>query len=60
MKTIDSSKTYVEHILHVVDGDERIVDVDNLNLLLELCGTHNQAANSPETIDSNFDGRPNE
>ena len=54
----DFRKTYVEHVLHVVDGDERIVDVHNLDLLLQLCGTHNQAADSAESVDSNFDCRP--
>ena len=54
----DFTKTYVEHVLHVVHGDERIVDVHNLNLLLQLCGTHNQAADSAESVDSNFDCRP--
>ena len=49
-------KTYVEHVLHVINGDERIVDVDNLDLLLELRGAHHQAADSSKPIDSDFDG----
>ena len=48
-------ETYVEHVLHVVNRDEGIVDVDDLDLLLHLSGTHNQAADSSEAIDSNFD-----
>lgn len=47
--------TYVEHVLHVLNRDERIVDVHDLNLLLELCGAHDQAADSTEPVDSDFD-----
>lgn len=50
-----SSVTYIEHVLHVVNRDEGIVDVDDLDLFLQLGGAHNQAADSSETIDSNFD-----
>lgn len=32
--------------------------MDNLDLLLVLGGAHHQAADSPETIDTDFDGRP--
>lgn len=56
---VDFGDTYVEHVLHVVDRDERIIDVYDLDLLLELCGAHHQTADSSETIDTDFDGGPN-
>lgn len=52
------AKTYIEHILHVVSGDERIVDRNNLNARVCSGSTQHKAANAAESIDSDFNGGP--
>jgi hypothetical protein len=40
-----------EHIGHVVERNEGIIDGDHLKALLE-SSTHNQTSNTPETVDA--------
>ena len=55
MKEAINSVAYVEHVLHVVHWDERIVDRHDLDFLLQASSTHHQTSDTTEAIDSNFD-----
>ena len=44
----------LEHVDHVVQGNEGIVDCYHVDILVQ-SGTEDQAANTTETVDSNFD-----
>ena len=46
----------VEHVLHVVNGDEGIVDCDDLDVWVVASCAHDQAANATKTVDSDLDG----
>jgi hypothetical protein len=48
--------TYVEHVLHVVNRDERIVDVDDSDLWVIAGSAHDQAANAAKSVNSDLDG----
>lgn len=50
--------TYVEHVLHVVGWDERVVDGGHLKLRLVASSAKDQAANATEAVDTNLDGGP--
>ena len=45
----------VEHVLHVVHGDEGIIDVGDLDLLFLAGSTHHETANAAKAVDSNLD-----
>ena len=53
-----SDRTYVEHVLHVVNGDEGIVDGDDLDVGHGAGRTEHEATDASEAVDSNFDGSP--
>ena len=54
---LNASKTaYLEHVLHVISGDERVVDANNLNEGVFCSGAHHQTANATEAVDADFDG----
>mmetsp|Transcript_16768 Transcript_16768/g.34365 ORF Transcript_16768/g.34365 Transcript_16768/m.34365 type:complete len:310 (+) Transcript_16768:326-1255(+) len=45
----------LEHVLHVVDRDERVIDRDNVDHGVVLCSAHDQTTNATEAIDTNVD-----
>ena len=47
-------ETYVKHVLHVVDRDERVVDGDDLNLWLQTSSSENKTTDTTEAVDSYF------
>lgn len=49
-------KSYVEHVLHVVDWDERIVDGDNLDVGIGTCCAEHKTTNTPKSVDTDFNG----
>ena len=55
VKEVTERGPYVEHVLHVVHRDERIVDRHDLDFLLQASSTHHQTSDTTEAIDSNFD-----
>ena len=55
VKEVAHRGPYVEHVLHVVHRDERIVDRHDLDFLLQASSTHHQTSDTTEAIDSNFD-----
>ena len=46
----------LEHVLHVVGGDEGIVDGNDVDHGVVLSGAHDEAADTAETVDANVDG----
>merc|ERR1712216_800844 len=46
----------LEHVLHVVGGDEGVVDGDDLHVGVGLRGPDHHAANATETVDANANG----
>mmetsp|Transcript_2577 Transcript_2577/g.4651 ORF Transcript_2577/g.4651 Transcript_2577/m.4651 type:complete len:498 (-) Transcript_2577:2604-4097(-) len=46
----------LEHVLHVVGGDEGVVDGDDVDHGVVLSGAHNEAADAAESVDSDVDG----
>ena len=48
------SGVILEHVDHVVQRNEGIVDGHHVHILVQ-SGTEDQAANATETVDSNFD-----
>jgi len=50
--------TYVEHVLHVVSGDERIVDGHNLDVGVVSGGAKHEATDATESVDTDLDSGP--
>lgn len=48
--------TYVEHISHVVNRNERIIHCNNLDLRIQPRSPEHQSSNAAKAIDSYFDG----
>jgi hypothetical protein len=46
----------LEHVLHVVGGDEGVVHGDNVDHGVVLGGAHDKTADTSETVDANVDG----
>jgi hypothetical protein len=47
--------TYVEHVLHVVRGDEGVIDGHDLDVGVEASRPADQSADSSKPVNSNFD-----
>lgn len=50
--------TYVEHVLHVVNGNERIVDSNNLDLRIQPGSAQDETTDASKPVNSDFDSRP--
>ena len=50
--------TYVEHVLHVVSRNERIVDGHNLDVGVVSGGTKHETTDATKSVDSDLDSRP--
>ena len=48
--------TYVEHILHVISRNERIVDGNDLDLRFQSGSTQHETTNASKSVNSDFDG----
>lgn len=47
-------RVITEHINHVIQVDERVVDGNHIHLFVFHSGTENQTANTAESVDTNF------
>ena len=47
--------SYIEHVLHVVQRNERIIHSDDLNIRVRSGSSENQSSDAAEAVDSDLD-----